>query len=284
MTCEMREKPSLPALRFNNRYLLDWMRRANRAGFRALDFGCGNGALVFTARQAGIDAYGAETYYDGARPQDLELVRAFDPETTYVRTIDDGRLPFPDEWFDLVVANQVFEHIHDLDAAAREFARVLKPGGSLLSIFPTSGVIREGHLGVPLIHHLPKGIVRRTYYRLARRMSRRARAIPWGETNAAAVDRAIWFLDNHTCYRTLRQVKRVFRPAFDLQFVDADWLACRLPRWGGIFRRPVARQAAAVLARLAAGTALLATKRRPTAETGVAVEPAIAGANGGYGG
>jgi SAM-dependent methyltransferase len=38
-------------------------------------------------------------------------------------------LPFADESFDLVHANQVIEHVQDLDHFVTEIARVLRPGG-----------------------------------------------------------------------------------------------------------------------------------------------------------
>lgn len=252
-------KPDLPNLRANNRYLLDWMKRENRPGTRALDYGCGDGGLVFTAREAGIDAYGAETFYDGARPEDLELIRAFDPESQYVTTIVNNKLDFPDGFFDLVVANQVFEHIHDLTGTANEIFRVLKPGGTLVSIFPLRGVIREPHLCVPLIHRFPKGKLRRVYYKIARSLNPRAKRINWGE-GEAGIDKAFWFMDNHTCYRNLREIREIFQPLFSIRFIEPHWLAYRLPGPAKLKVLPGARLAARVITHLGAGTVLLATK------------------------
>ena len=45
---------------------------------------------------------------------------------------DAEHLPFPDESFDLVLGHAVLHHIPDLNAAAAEFIRVLKPGGTVV--------------------------------------------------------------------------------------------------------------------------------------------------------
>jgi hypothetical protein len=46
------------------------------------------------------------------------------------------QLTFPTAVFDVVVSNEVFEHIPDLPRGLTELARVLKPGGVLLATFP----------------------------------------------------------------------------------------------------------------------------------------------------
>jgi SAM-dependent methyltransferase len=51
------------------------------------------------------------------------------------------RQTFTDESFDLVVTQDVFEHIFDPDAAAREIARTLRPGGMHIGTTP---LVRAG--------------------------------------------------------------------------------------------------------------------------------------------
>ena len=45
-------------------------------------------------------------------------------------------LSFSDASFDLVLCNELFEHVQDLELAFREIARVLRPGGRLLTTCP----------------------------------------------------------------------------------------------------------------------------------------------------
>lgn len=50
---------------------------------------------------------------------------------------DATRLPFADSSFECVVTSEVLEHIHDDEAALRELARVLKPGGTFAATVPS---------------------------------------------------------------------------------------------------------------------------------------------------
>jgi SAM-dependent methyltransferase len=92
---------------------------------KVLDFGCGRGEVVEEFLSEGYDAFGC----------DIELAR----ETDRLRLIDAEpyRVPFDDDAFDFVVSEQVFEHVHDFDQAVREIARVLRPGGVSLHVFPS---------------------------------------------------------------------------------------------------------------------------------------------------
>lgn len=46
------------------------------------------------------------------------------------------QLSFPDGAFDAVVVNDVLEHVPDVDLCLSEMARVLRPGGALVTTFP----------------------------------------------------------------------------------------------------------------------------------------------------
>lgn len=115
-----------------------------------LDFGCGTGALISKARERGLEFWGADTYSGGWVDGSGTTAAAF------IRVIDAGRLPYPDDHFDVVVANQVFEHLAqtDLRLSLTEICRVTKPAGALLMLFPTADVWFEGHLGIYLPHKL----------------------------------------------------------------------------------------------------------------------------------
>ncbi|GAB2576338.1 hypothetical protein Aab01nite_13190 [Paractinoplanes abujensis] len=54
------------------------------------------------------------------------------PGATVLRG-DATRLPFPDASADLLLANHMLYHLDDPEAALREFARVLRPGGRLVT-------------------------------------------------------------------------------------------------------------------------------------------------------
>jgi SAM-dependent methyltransferase len=51
---------------------------------------------------------------------------------------DAFHLPFRDQSFDAVICSEVMEHVHDYRAAARELARVTRPGGRVAVTIPTA--------------------------------------------------------------------------------------------------------------------------------------------------
>jgi ubiquinone/menaquinone biosynthesis C-methylase UbiE len=94
-------------------------------GMRALDVGCGPGALTAAlAERLGADHVSA---VDPSEPF-AEACRARVPEADVV-VAKAEQLPFPDSTFDAALAQLVVNFMHDPEAGVREMARVTRPGG-----------------------------------------------------------------------------------------------------------------------------------------------------------
>ena len=137
---------------------------------RVLDLGCGRGERVSWLLEAGWDAWGAdivERYLDLGRGHLEALGHGGDR----LRRITDSRaLPFAPGAFDVVLSDQVLEHVADLDAFACGVAAVTAPGGAGLHVFPARFRPIEPHMRTPVVHWLPKGRGRRTALSAALRM------------------------------------------------------------------------------------------------------------------
>jgi SAM-dependent methyltransferase len=137
-------------IRFNYSFVLARAKALRPTG-KILDYGCGAGEVVAAGVIMGLDIYGTETFYGGGHGQRV----AVDEQgllNSRVLEMKEGRIPFPDKLFDIVLHNQVFEHVENLDGALNEIGRVLKQDGVMLSIFPSREVVREGHCGIPWAH------------------------------------------------------------------------------------------------------------------------------------
>lgn len=73
------------------------------------------------------------------------------------------KLTFPDESFDLFVSQDVMEHIFDPEAAFKDIARILKPGGAHIFTVPlinktriTEAWASRGENGEIIYHHEPE--------------------------------------------------------------------------------------------------------------------------------
>ena len=129
---------------------------------KVLDYGCGSGEIINYLDDLGIDAYGCDIYSGG----EIESAKAFEASLRKVNKnyFKNGRIknmetnsqiPFPTDTFDIVLSNQVLEHVEDLDSTLIEFKRVLSPDGLVLSLFPDKGVWFEGHCRIWFINWFP---------------------------------------------------------------------------------------------------------------------------------
>jgi SAM-dependent methyltransferase len=225
---------------------------------RILDYGCGSLAPLVTLGTArGIDIYGV----DLPCHQESERFRLLDSE---------GRIAFDDHTFDVVVSNQVFEHIAQPRPAFGEIARVLKPGGTFIAVFPDNAVWFEGHLGLYFVHWLMR------YPRLVYCYLVACHKIGLGyfrDTNGARAwaDRMLVIMRTEVFYASARDLRRWLVEAFGVEpeSLEHDWMLFRIAASRRLrFLLPLARQRwmaapLAAICRIRAGCVLrIRTKAR----------------------
>jgi SAM-dependent methyltransferase len=95
------------------------------SGTRLLDVGCGPGQIAAAAASRGAEPVGLD-----AAEGMIALARARHPEIEFQQG-DAERLPRADASFDAVVAGFVVNHLPNPERAMAEFARVVRPGGTV---------------------------------------------------------------------------------------------------------------------------------------------------------
>jgi len=139
-TVENRARSFRPANAFNSwlsgehraQRLLPLVSHSNDDASRpkALDVGCGDGFSLLELRSLGYDAYGIETDVNVAKIRDaLDL-------NIHIGTIEDAS--FPAHSFDYIIANQVIEHVVDLDSFCISIKRSLAPTGTVILSTPNA--------------------------------------------------------------------------------------------------------------------------------------------------
>ncbi len=210
----------------NYEFCTQWaIDRSNSRQVRVLDYGCGNGEIVRSLRAKEIESFGCDVFYDGCDYSELEQDALFG---TAILKMNDGKIPFADNYFDSIVSNQVIEHVEDLDTTLAEFQRVLKPRGEILTIFPDKSNWNEVHCDIPFLHWFPKGSSPRVYYAFLLRSigmgSFKGNKSPmqWSQ------DICIW-LDKWTHYRSPAEIDRQYSSYFsEIQSIEVQWLHQRL--------------------------------------------------------
>jgi SAM-dependent methyltransferase len=132
-------------------------------GKRILDVGCGLGFYVRRLRDFSDEVYGVDV--------DLDNVAEASETLPNIQVAPAEKLPFANDFFDVVLSHEVLEHVDDDRQAVAEAIRVLRPGGRLVVFVPnrlypfeTHGCYWRRHYkfgNIPLVNWLPNRLRRR---------------------------------------------------------------------------------------------------------------------------
>jgi SAM-dependent methyltransferase len=198
-------------LHVNRRFVLNRARDL-RPGGRILDFGCSDASGIQWGRREGVEVVGVDI-----RPT------ADDP-ILFICTPTE--LPFEDASFDIVVSNMVFEHVMHLPEVLGELHRVLRPGGVMINLWPSSEAIFEGHCRLFFAQNLRSELYLRVCYRLGvgKRGTKR-------KTSRQYARKWLRYMQEECNYLPRAELVAAFeRAGFSFQHTEHDYLKYRFGR------------------------------------------------------
>jgi SAM-dependent methyltransferase len=154
---------------------------------RLCDMGCGDGALLaYLATclpvlnpERSFEFYGVDVADSGVQAAGFFARTIARLDAAHPRIDWPGRLhliasgdpwPFADGGIDIVISNQVLEHVVDHRHFLAETWRVLADGGLSLHLFPLIHYFWEGHIHMPLVHWVRQHHLIRRYIKLCSRL------------------------------------------------------------------------------------------------------------------
>lgn len=117
---------------------LDLLRKTRYP--RILEIGYGSGILLPTLSKLCDELHGLDIHLYHADIE--ERLREYEVACNLVKG-DIYSLPYENNFFDLVIAFSIFEHLHDPEQALRELTRVLKKDGEILIGIPRLDKLME---------------------------------------------------------------------------------------------------------------------------------------------
>lgn len=138
---------------------------------RLLDVGCGDGQLLtyltenlrILNHSLKFDMYGFDVGDHGVQlkgfiESTISNLSKKIPDVSWpdrISTIStDDKWPYSNGFFDIVISNQVLEHVNNHDLFFSEIYRTLRDGGISVHLFPLKHYLYETHLNLPLVHKI----------------------------------------------------------------------------------------------------------------------------------
>lgn len=121
---------------------IDLNKFSTKPGYKILDIGCGEGRHTGGVYELkGVTAIGADLCFEDLlkakdRLRYHDEIKAHGGGNWGLTVADITKLPFRDNYFDVVICSEVLEHIPDEKKAMEEIIRVLKPDHPLIVSVP----------------------------------------------------------------------------------------------------------------------------------------------------
>ena len=106
---------------------LNWLKERNKIPGRLLDFGCGTGHFLYSAKQKGWMVTGVEPNNDARK------IATSEHQLTVYESLDEIK---KEKKYDAITLFHVLEHVHDLKGTIRSLLELLKKRGSLYIAVP----------------------------------------------------------------------------------------------------------------------------------------------------
>jgi methionine biosynthesis protein MetW len=104
-------------------------RTSTKIKNRILDIGCGDGSFIIKFKKH-CETFGVDISQNAINMAKEAGINAYQAD------VSSERLPFQDEYLDIIYMGDVIEHLTNPDFAIKEVARVLKPDGFLVLSTP----------------------------------------------------------------------------------------------------------------------------------------------------
>ena len=131
---------------------------------RILDYGCGGGQLLTYLRMLGCENLTGVDVGDAKQINQLNIMYSnmgFESDTFFI--YDGSLLPFNNSSFDIIISQQVLEHVHNVEKYFSESKRVLSSKGKILFEFPHRLVPFDTHTRMWFVHYFPS-MIRNIFY------------------------------------------------------------------------------------------------------------------------
>jgi SAM-dependent methyltransferase len=189
-----------------------------------VDVGCGDGRFVKRLFKLGyVNVWGVDPLvYHSPQERHSEALRLAEEFPFRLMRVDE--IPFPDDSIDVVLSNQVVEHVENKKAHFQEIRRVLKPGGFALLVIPIKETFWENHVKLPLFHwaNLNSPIVQ-AFYRLLVWIGlgaypNHAKRMEWLENTFKEYPKHHFFITRRQAIKLLRE------SGFSVHTLDSEYL------------------------------------------------------------